>query len=529
MKHHFHNWQANISPALICLPLFIILLTQTFGCNRDDKVDKDKVALRRAMRIQELYNLNPGTDILPQIETIADSMRRDGRGPCYFTSLNVIIDRLFSEGRFMEADSLAVRMHEEALETRDSLSIAMSKRVKAQMLYKLSQPERALAELDSALPFLQNPFASAKEFATATSIREWIWIVSRSLGDTARMNLEGLKYADIVDRNTEINNWSDPSKHYPATALSFKSEAICSKGDFEQAKALLDSAASMMLPSLPARAYEHLYEVRARLRAEEGDWAGALADTDTLLATHREFPWFYINDILLKADILNRAGHHEESAATFSRYVAFHDSLYNRITDKRLQDLTRLYRTEIEHEHKTAERVRLVSAGIVIVLLLILLAISLRQASKVKKRNSFLVERIHEFDRTNEHTPNCDEKDDGNLSAMQRLDRYMTSEKPYTNPSLGRKELAEAAGMTQESLGSLIRQERDCSVHSYINFFRLEEVRKEIDTGTNETISDLAKRLGFGTARTLQRAFKERYDMSPTQYKSASSSLKPTD
>lgn len=514
------------------LALLCAVLSMLSGCTDGDKEGEERaasedVARRRALQIQELFNLNPGPEILPRLELIADSMRRDGRHTYYFAALNVIIDRLFSEGSYMKADSLAVRMNDEAMEMRDSLSIAIAKRVRAQMLYKLSQPERALEQLESAEPYLIDPFRSGKEFATASNIREWLWIVSRALGDTARMNREGIAYAELVDRNTEINKWSDPTMHSQVTALSFRGRAAMAEGRYPCAKELLDSAASLMLPSLPARAYEHLYEVRSELRAAEGDWAGALEDIDTLLNTHRHYPWFYIEDILLKAQVLNLAGRHQESADAYSRYVAFHDSLSNSITGKRLNELTTLYRTEIDEEHRATWRTRLVAACVVILLLLVLLVIMFRHSSKVRKRNRFLVERLHELDKANESlVPDVAEEDESRLSAIERLDRYMTTEKPYINASLGRKELAEATGLSQDAVMTVIRSERNCSVHSYINSFRLEEARRILDTDPRRTIADIAGATGFGTARTLQRGFKERYDMTPAQYRDAASGLK---
>ncbi|MBD5355746.1 MAG: helix-turn-helix domain-containing protein [Bacteroides sp.] len=497
--------------------------------NRNHTANEEK-ALSRIIYVQQLYNLTPAEDIIPEIKSTIDSMRRDGRNPYYFAALNVLIDRLFSEGHFSEADSLAVRMHEEAAEDTDSLSIAMAKRVRAQMFYKLSQPQRALNELEPAKEYITNPYRSSADFGTATNILEWLWIISHELGDTVRMNNAGTEYAHLVEKNSTINNWIDPTGHYPATAFAFKGAEAFSKGQTEEAKALLDSAGSYVIPSLPSRAYEHLYEVGCVVKASEGNRKGAIADVDTLLATHKDFPWFYLKDLLLKARILNMIGEHENSASAYSEYVAFHDSLSNNITDKRLHDLTVLYRTEIDREQKRAERFRLFALGSVALLLLILLILALLLAAKEKKRNRLLVERLKEFDLATEniHQPNYNDNE-VTLSPIEKLDSHMLHDRPYTNPALSRKELAEFIGITQDALGQLIRNEKGVSVRTYINSFRLEEARHVLGSNSNEGIADLAVRLGFGTSRTLQRAFKDRYDMSPTQYREASKEIENTD
>ncbi len=531
MKHSIRYGCGNPFP-LIFMTVLILSLSVFISCKRSDanKCSTTDEALRQVLYVQSLYNHHPDEDIVPRITAVVDSMRNAGRNPYYFAAVNILIDRLFSDGRFSEADSLAVRMKEEACEDRDSISMAMAKRVRAQMFYKLSQTSRAFQEIENAGGYISDPYHAASDFGTASSIQEWLWIITRELGDTVGMNKAGLKYARLVEEYSKINNCTDSTGHYPVTALAFKAEDAFSNGDLRQAKALLDSAQLKVLPALPSRAYEHLYEVRCKVRASDADWVGAIADVDTLLKTHKDFPWFYLKDILLKAEILNMAGKHEESAKAYSDYISFHDSLSNKITDRRLHDLTVLYRTEIDQEQRRGDRFRMFAFGSVILLLCILLIISHFHAAKEKKRNRLLVERLKEFDRATETAVHMEQKDAvEELSLIDRLDRHMFIERPYTNPALSRKELAEFIGVTQDSLGQLIKNEKGMSVRTYINSFRLEEARRILGSDSNEGIAEIAVRLGFGTSRTLQRAFKERYDMSPTQYRDASKEIEASE
>ena len=138
------------------------------------------------------------------------------------------------------------------------------------------------------------------------------------------------------------------------------------------------------------------------------------------------------------------------------------------------------------------------------------------------------MERLEQLDRAAETvcTQEKGKVEDGDIiTPISRLDQYMIKQRPYTDPSLSRKELAEFMGMTQDSLGQLIKNEKGMSVRTYINSFRLEEARKLLGSESTEGIAEMAVRLGFGTSRTLQRAFKERYDMSPTQYRDASKEI----
>lgn len=522
-----------MSPLKILILVAGILLLSLPGCSGDKETYDREQALRRVLKVQQLQNLNPGNPtVVPEMKAIVDSMGKAKRDGCYFGAVNVLIDRLFADGRYTEADSLAVKMQMEAAEGQDSLSMAMAKRVRAQILYKLSQSDYALQEALSALPYVTDPLRSGTHFGTATSLDEWLHIIARANSDTATMLQAGTRYAATVERNMSENSWTDPTGHYPVTALAFQAENAYLNNNSLKAGILLDSAWTLVDRNLPARAYEHFYDVRSRVRADNEDFSGALADVDTLLKTHRCFPWFYLRDLQLKAEVQNLAGLHEESARTYSNYIAYHDSLSARLTDRRLQDLTLLYRSELDREEKRINTMRLLGLGSVTLLLLILLGVAYRNTLMERKRNRLLVERLHEYDRATQSalslaSETCDHEA-GN-SEIARLERFMVSERPYTNPALSRKELSEFMGIPQEALAQLIRSERDCSVHSYINSFRLEEARRILDTDSKESITDIAVRLGFGTARTLQRAFKERFDMTPSQYRATSDEIRNTD
>ncbi|MDE6549601.1 MAG: helix-turn-helix domain-containing protein, partial [Muribaculaceae bacterium] len=202
------------------------------------------------------------------------------------------------------------------------------------------------------------------------------------------------------------------------------------------------------------------------------------------------------------------------------------------LTDRRLKDLTLLYRSELDREEKRVNSMRLLGLGSVTLLLLVLLGVAYRNTLMERKRNRLLVERLHEYDRANQTLiekitePSQENEED---SLISRLDRHMITDHPYTDPTLGRSELAEFLGITQDALAQLIRSEHDQTVHAYINSYRAEEARRILDSDSTETIAEIAARLGFGTARTLQRAFKERFDMSPTQYKEAASAIRSAD
>lgn len=478
--------------------------------------DTDSARKEMVLRVQSLRNLHPqGKLTVSRITALADSLGAGGHDDYYFAAQNVLVDQLFSENRFAEADAVARRMEEEASDAGNPTARAMSHRVRGQMFYKLSQPSRAMAELDTALSLTPDFRISLNTFSTAASINEWRVIVGTQAGDTATVSDARRRYIRAVD-HWRRKGWDEPSRHFIVTALAFRSQE---ESDNRRTALLLDSAAAMINPALPARAYEHYYNARALAEARSGNYPAALAAIDTLLATHSDFPWFYLNDLKLRAAILHMAGRDDESVADYERHALLRDSLATEQVSNQLADLTALYHTELALEHQRASRYRLIGLGGITLLLLILLVVSLTAAYGQRKRNRLLVERLRELDRQPASIP-LPSAQPPKESDIERLDRHMMTERPYTDPSFGRQELAHATGLTPETIARVIREARGTTVLAYINGHRLDEARRVLESDSTETLTEIATRLGFGTLRTFQRTFSDRYAMPPSRYRS---------
>lgn len=501
-----------------CVILFACLHLLAGCVSADGDKDDSALAQSRVLRAQRLRNMTPGDEILPELRAIVDSMRRDGRDVYYYAAVNVLVDQLFSANSFVEADSTAARMLADAIADRDSTAMAIAARVRGQMLYKLFQPEKSLAELRKARSYITSRTNDMRVFSTSASVDEWIWMAARAAGDTASYVNAASGYARTVSE-MGLSGWTDSTAHFPVTALAFEASKAMAEGDSGGARSCLLKAGEMMLPQYPARAYEHYYEVKGELDAASGNYAEAIACIDTLVAAHRDFPWFRLYDIKTKARLLEKAGRHKEGMDVYSEYVVMHDSLLASQVDLRLKDLTVLYRSEINREQRRAHSFKVQGLAGAAVLLTVLLVWAFMSAKRERRKNKILVERLREIDRISvaavspavEQATSCDDIDN--------IDSYMAAGRPYTDPAFNRRELAVAVGMNPERLASIVKESRGMSVLAYINAWRLEEARKALEKDTHENIADMAARLGFGTARTLQRVFRDRFGMSPSQYR----------
>lgn len=513
--HGYYRRILSVMALVMSLTAMLILES----CSHRQGYNPD-LGRQRALRLQRLRNLSPGADVLPEMQLTVDSMRRDSKDVFYFASMNVLIDQLFSLYRIAEADSMASIMLKDAAATGNEMAVASAHRVKGQIYYKLGQPGAALTEFEKGRKLLKQNPDSIDEFTTAATIDEWIWITSRTLGDIPKMNIAGLRYAAEVEKQKQ-SGWSDPTRHFEVTALAFRAADRLSDSDINQAKELIDSAGAMRLKTLTIRAYEHFYSVRSQLSAVSGRYEDAVADIDSLIAVSDCFPWFKAEELRQRAQLIAEFDTPRYVADAFTEYMAYNDSIYIGNSEARLRDLTILYRTEMERTHHLRTVILLSLLGGVLLIFAILLTSSIRYARNERKKNRLLIERLNELDQQ-KAADACKQADTGADSDIDRLDRYMVTEKPFTDPALGRRELAAAFGVSQDEVSRIIREGRNLTVLGYINHHRLEAARHALEGNASASIAEIAVALGFGTARTLQRAFKAKFDMTPSQYRELS-------
>ncbi len=485
---------------------------------------------RMALRAQSLRNLTPGRkDVADEIRRIADSLGDGGRDAFYFSTLNVLSDQLFSEGRFSQADKVAREMDREAAGAHDRLSRAISRRLRGQMFFKLSQPQMALHELDTALMLSPGHELDLNAFSTHTSINEWRAIVAMQLKDTLKAIGAMRSYRSAVDYWRSVG-WQDSTRHFEVTALAYEADEELWHGDKSRAAHLLDKAAGEMLSGLPSRAYEHYYYARLRLNVKNGDYGAALRDADTLLHAHMDFPWFYIRDLRDKARILVLADRHAESRELYERAAEMQDSMSAVQISRQLADLSSLYDSEIYHQQRIVSRTRLIGILCVAALLFILAVFLSVSYYRQRRRNHILVDKLQDYDRLIATAPvEAAVAPDGAVAPtddtelMVRIIRFLKEDKAYSDPSFGRRQLASAMNVSVDTVARAIRECRNMTVHAFINSIRLDEARRLLEE-SEMTLAEIAGAVGFGTTRTFQRIFKENYSMSPSQYRDISRS-----
>ena len=102
----------------------------------------------------------------------------------------------------------------------------------------------------------------------------------------------------------------------------------------------------------------------------------------------------------------------------------------------------------------------------------------------------------------------------------QKLIAFVEEKKPYLDEELTLTKLAEQLGMNRNQLSSVINNQFGCNFYTFINKYRVEEVKQLLTEPKNKafTILSLAYQAGFPSKSSFQDIFKKLTGMTPTEY-----------
>lgn len=108
-----------------------------------------------------------------------------------------------------------------------------------------------------------------------------------------------------------------------------------------------------------------------------------------------------------------------------------------------------------------------------------------------------------------------------NRMIFERMETILAQKRPYLERNFNRMDLAVLAGVGRNRLNTIILQNKNISPALYINNLRLEHAAQLIKEHPEYIISRIAESSGMPNISTFHRLFRERYSMTPMEYKKA--------
>jgi AraC-like DNA-binding protein len=104
---------------------------------------------------------------------------------------------------------------------------------------------------------------------------------------------------------------------------------------------------------------------------------------------------------------------------------------------------------------------------------------------------------------------------------IANLKQFMIDEKPYLNPALTLRKLAEKSKMNARDLSVLINQNLNQHFFDFINEYRIEEAKAILKHPEKKkfTVLEVLYEVGFNSKSSFNTAFKKQTGLTPTQYR----------
>ena len=241
--------------------------------------------------------------------------------------------------------------------------------------------------------------------------------------------------------------------------------------------------------------------------------------------------WRYADLLYMYAMGLNNIGRYREAYQTHARYQVINDSLVQRERQAETLELAQQMKTQEkelqlkDEEAKTRmQRVMLIAAAIIILLVLWLLWRSYMYNKALTAKNRELFAEV-------QHRELAEQKAEQQLQARPqeeltttqklylRICQLMEKEKPFINAELSREELAQQLGTNYKYVADAIRECSDgMTVNDFLNHHRLGYAAHLLAT-TDDAVTLIADLSGFNNRSYFNRLFRERYKLTPSEYR----------
>ncbi len=225
-----------------------------------------------------------------------------------------------------------------------------------------------------------------------------------------------------------------------------------------------------------------------------------------------------------KAFVAFDSGLYREAAETYKEWKELSDSVRSADNAEALNDLRTVYEVDkLEAQKRARENYLWLTCGI-IVLLAVLLAVWMVYAKRIRRKNLAFYHRIQELlqkDKTAGAAllaiPEAELSRE--MQLFRRLSELMQAEKPFTDPDLNRRALAERLATNETYLAAAIREATGLTVATYIAQLRLQYSLELIAAHPDMTLDAVAADSGHGSYSSFLRLFPKQYGITPSEYR----------
>ncbi|MDR0541440.1 MAG: helix-turn-helix domain-containing protein [Dysgonamonadaceae bacterium] len=455
-----------------------------------------------------------------------------------FTIQQTLIQRYVDQHQLLTGLRKAEEAYAEAKSIGDDMAVARMLAAIASIYETMNQPAEAFKYYRESLDYVHR----ADNPTSFLIVENYINMAACSFG--VERYETAIAYADSV-----INHSKGQIAEYLYLATYFKADANARLHRPAEALKYIREAETLYSPEFGEHFGVYLDEARQNYYWLIRDYTKALEYTGKTIS-------FYLQNGLLdvgyrtalknKAEILAEMGNGKEAASCFQKVLQLSDSLNTQQFYSQINELRTIYeldKSELKAEQHRMEKERNRNYFIFAAIACMLVIVGwIFHSRRMMRKNRGLYRQIKEQDRLAEEieqlrqgyasAPAVETRliaslqtqlqtapaDEQQTRLVARLREYLLADKHFTNPEMDMSKLISAIGANRTYLFEAMKTVTGQTPQDYINALRIEEGKRLLES-TNELIDNIAERCGYKTSRTFYRLFRERYNISPTEYR----------
>ena len=104
---------------------------------------------------------------------------------------------------------------------------------------------------------------------------------------------------------------------------------------------------------------------------------------------------------------------------------------------------------------------------------------------------------------------------------LQKLENHFNDDKPYLNPELTISDVASRLNISAKYLSQVINETIGKNFYDFINSYRIEEAKKQLNEGldSKKTVLEVLYESGFNSKSAFNNAFKKQTGFTPTEFR----------
>lgn len=513
-----------LSMLLTALVVFFLLSLPTKLAAKPQPATAEAVSedsCRRIVeRICEMHYKDPANKQMVDLMLGSfDVLREQKNKKYYFQICNMYVDWFFRHGDMDKTKIYLDRVCRLAETTPMPELKAIARRAQGQFMLRLGLTSLASSYIHEAMRLCPN-YKSVVAPDTYLSIG--LQVIS------IYMKEQRVDSADIILRKVErgykwhcSNGYVDSRNWMRARLLAMHADVEMERGNMKLCGEWMKKCRQVMMPGTSMSYYAPYYIIRTNLDMREGRYGRALETVDSLLAIGPEVRPLTSRYLLMRAQLLNKLGRAKESADAYDTYLKESDRIDRLLTAERIEQLRAHYEYDkAVADRKAAEHDRILMVFALAVLTAMFVVV-VWAMTVLRRKNRHLVRllRGNHNGYTGEVALQQDVTTDAERALGAKGVAFLTSSQAYRDVDGGRAALVVHLGVGERAAVSAVATYTGCSFKTFTNMLKLEESRRLLEQNHDMTIAAIASQCGFGTLRTYQNLFKEKYGLSPSQYR----------